>query len=128
MRAPLIVRTDKPPKGDVTRPLGPRRLPSTDTTNEPEPIGTILERLMPDLLAGHDGDNLLADHPPDPAKDIYAMTPRSEGPPGTFIVHLKPAPDPDDPQGHRRLRAALKALWRRYGLRCVSASEDKGRE
>jgi len=42
-------------------------------------------------------------------------------PPATFLVRLRPAPGPD---GIRALRAALKALWRRHGIRCISAVQE----
>ena len=41
--------------------------------------------------------------------------------PLTYTVQLVP-PSGDD-QPHLRLRAALKALWRSYRLRCVAISE-----
>lgn len=40
-----------------------------------------------------------------------------------FNLTLQPLPDPSDPSGYRRLRKALKALLRSYGLRCVDATE-----
>lgn len=40
-----------------------------------------------------------------------------------FYLTLTPTPDPSDPTGLRRLRRALKALLRLYGLRCVEVSE-----
>jgi hypothetical protein len=41
-----------------------------------------------------------------------------------FQVELRPLPRRDDPHGIRRLRAALKALLRRYGLCVVSVRPD----
>lgn len=40
-----------------------------------------------------------------------------------FTLTLEPLPDPSDPSGYRRLRKALKALLRSFGLRCVDATE-----
>jgi hypothetical protein len=40
----------------------------------------------------------------------------------TFIVRLRPEPDVDN--ATRALRAALKALLRRYGLRAISIEEE----
>jgi hypothetical protein len=37
----------------------------------------------------------------------------------TWTLVLRPVPRDDDPDGVRRVRAALKALLRSYGLRCV---------
>jgi hypothetical protein len=39
-----------------------------------------------------------------------------------FVVRLRPEPGVADPV--RALRAALKILLRRFGLRCVSAQRD----
>ena len=36
-----------------------------------------------------------------------------------FVVKLKPMPQVDDPDGHRRLRMALKFIGRRFRLQCV---------
>jgi len=44
-------------------------------------------------------------------------TPAKDRP--TFVIELRPEPGIDDPI--RALRAALKNLLRRHGLRCVSA-------
>ena len=41
----------------------------------------------------------------------------------TFKLTLEPLPDTSDSTGIRRLRAALKVLLRRYGLRCVWLAE-----
>ena len=38
-----------------------------------------------------------------------------------YNLTLEAAPEPSDPDGSRRLRMGLKALLRRFGLRCVSA-------
>ena len=40
-----------------------------------------------------------------------------------YHLTLTPTPDPSDPSGLRRLRRALKALLRSYGLRCTAISE-----
>ena len=40
----------------------------------------------------------------------------------SYVVTLKPLPDPGDPGGTRRLRAVLKTLLRRYWLRCVAVT------
>jgi hypothetical protein len=40
----------------------------------------------------------------------------------TFIIVLRPKPGIDP---IRALRAALKRLWRAYGLRCVSISIEE---
>lgn len=50
----------------------------------------------------------------------------------TYTVVLRAVPQADDPQGLRRLRHALKALLRSFGLRCLSvapynAQDDAGR-
>ncbi len=44
-------------------------------------------------------------------------------PPTEFFLTLRPLPDKSDPSGLRRLRRALKALLRSYGLRCTAISE-----
>ena len=36
-----------------------------------------------------------------------------------FALRLRCPADPSDPEGIRRLRAALKRLWRSYGLRAL---------
>lgn len=36
-----------------------------------------------------------------------------------FVLTIEAAPQPDDADGTRRLRAALKRLWRNHGLRCL---------
>ncbi len=41
----------------------------------------------------------------------------------TYVIHVQPMPGVD---GIRALRAALKALKRRYGLRAVSIGERAG--
>lgn len=38
----------------------------------------------------------------------------------TYRIVLRPLPDRTDPQGWRRLRAALKSMLRSYRLRCVT--------
>lgn len=48
-----------------------------------------------------------------------------------YVLHLRPEPQADDPDGTRRLRAALKRLLRSYGLRCVrfdSNAEPKAQD
>jgi hypothetical protein len=42
----------------------------------------------------------------------------------TFVLTLRPAPGVDPV---RMLRLALKFLWRRFGLRCISVEERSGR-
>ena len=37
-----------------------------------------------------------------------------------ITLTLRPRPDPTDPEGVRRIQAALKVLGRRFGLRCVA--------
>jgi hypothetical protein len=44
----------------------------------------------------------------------------------TYVVTLRAEPNCDDPV--RALRAALKLLLRRFGLRCVSVEERKPAE
>ena len=57
--------------------------------------------------------------------------PRTKDPKGgpaavpTFTVELRPAPDPTDPRGVRRLRRLLKFALRVCGLRCVGCKESK---
>jgi hypothetical protein len=41
----------------------------------------------------------------------------------TYTLQLQPTPRPDDPEGTRRLRAALKCLLRSFGLRCVTIAK-----
>jgi hypothetical protein len=43
-----------------------------------------------------------------------------------FVLKLRPEPRVTDPV--RALRAALKALLRRYGLRCLTAYEENSHE
>lgn len=45
-----------------------------------------------------------------------------------YTVTLRPVPRGDDPQGVRRLRAALKCLLRSFGLRCTSVAPAPGDE
>jgi hypothetical protein len=40
-----------------------------------------------------------------------------------FVLVLRPEPDVADPI--RALKAALKRLWRSYGLRCVDVREER---
>jgi hypothetical protein len=40
-----------------------------------------------------------------------------------YRLELSPLPDSSDSTGIRRLRAALKVLLRRFGLRCVWLTE-----
>ena len=40
--------------------------------------------------------------------------------PPTCTLTIRPEPRADDPRGLRRLRAALKMLLRRFGLRCLA--------
>lgn len=40
-----------------------------------------------------------------------------------FVLKLRPEPQVSDPV--KALRAALKQLLRRYGLRCLTAYEEK---
>jgi hypothetical protein len=47
-------------------------------------------------------------------------TPAKDRP--TFTITLRPEPGVDDPV--RALRAVLKNMLRRHGLRCLSAQED----
>ncbi len=42
----------------------------------------------------------------------------------TYTLTLRPEPDPGDPDGIRRLRAALKRLLRCYGLRCIALAPE----
>jgi hypothetical protein len=42
----------------------------------------------------------------------------------TFVLRLQAAPGVDS---IRALRQALKFLWRRFGLRCISVEERSGR-
>ena len=42
-----------------------------------------------------------------------------------YVVRLQAGPDTD---GIRALRAGLKALWRRYRLRCIDAREVRPRQ
>jgi len=39
-----------------------------------------------------------------------------------YVLTVRPTPDATDPQGIRRLRAMLKSMLRRFGLRCVSVT------
>jgi hypothetical protein len=39
-----------------------------------------------------------------------------------FVIRLTPGPGTD---GIKALRLALKILWRRFGLRCLSAQIEK---
>lgn len=40
-----------------------------------------------------------------------------------YRIDVSPLEDSSDPEGVRRLRAALKAMLRRYGLRCIWLTE-----
>ena len=40
-----------------------------------------------------------------------------------FTLTVEAVPQADDPDGVRRLRMALKRLWRNHGLRCLSVFE-----
>ena len=53
-----------------------------------------------------------------------AMPPASEGAP-TYKVTLRTQPDASDPGAIRRLRAALKTLWRRFGWKCTGVERIK---
>ena len=43
----------------------------------------------------------------------------------TYTLTIRPLPDASDPGGIRRLRRALKALRRGYGLQCVRIEPAK---
>ena len=43
----------------------------------------------------------------------------------SYQLTIRPLPDSSDPGGIRRLRRALKALVRSYGLRCTSIQPAK---
>lgn len=55
------------------------------------------------------------------------MTPRRL-PRNGFVVRLEPLPDASDADGTRRLRRALKALRRAFGLRCVTVTATPHRD
>jgi len=52
---------------------------------------------------------------PSRAREVFTVADKC-----TYILRLRPLPQADDPDGIRRLRAALKALLRSFGLRCVA--------
>jgi hypothetical protein len=41
-------------------------------------------------------------------------------PANEFTITVAPLPDSSDVSGHRRLRAVLKVMRRKFGLRCTS--------
>ena len=45
--------------------------------------------------------------------------PKPKPDPPTYLLTIRPLPDPTDMEGVRRLRLALKVLLRRFGLKCV---------
>jgi hypothetical protein len=51
------------------------------------------------------------------------MTERRRQPPVTFVLRLTPKPGTD---AVKALRAALKVMLRRFGLRCTSVSVEQG--
>ena len=46
----------------------------------------------------------------------------------TYTLTIRPLPQADDPGGIRRLRMALKALRRSYGLQCIRIEPAKATE
>ncbi len=44
--------------------------------------------------------------------------------PELIVLHLTPPSRDTSDEAWRRLRAALKGLWRSYGLKCIKATVD----